>query len=274
MSTEQSNWLFLRRPKNFWEPVNLVSLTILVSATIMTGDLWLLVPAAVVEGAYLSILCRTNRYRRRVTERFAMDPLDPLDIILLLVLVAGFTVIAFFGFCKHLLNQPFPKLTHTETWELGAIIWTLLFFVYYVLKLQLTKRAIDKTILSIIFAGAGFLGGALYYLQNPLLHVIMIFFSAVCLMSVDWLLSIYHNNEIEKKLSLHSLVVADLPVVFAFSVLMFYIVIHPDSDHPEVFLSGAISYQLLISNALFVVSEFDLWRVRNANNAFGKTDSK
>ncbi len=68
-----------------------------------------------------------------------------LDGSLLVVTVAGFVIILFFGFGKHLLSHPLPFLTHAAGWDIGALTWTGFFLLYYTGKFKFTNvRAVER----------------------------------------------------------------------------------------------------------------------------------
>jgi hypothetical protein len=183
-----------------------------------------------------------------------------LDQLLLVVTVAGFVVILFFGFGKHLLNHRWPDLSHAQGWEAGAIGWTLLFLFYYVIKFRATRNVvIDKIIMgSILFIGYKLLSEAWKSMGRPLDHVLIVIAIGFFFLLIDVLNIIFHTDDEERTLSKHSLFWADLPMVVAFLVLGTYLLVHPDTENPEVFVAGVISCQLLMSNAVFVVMEFGL----------------
>src|SRR5438105_11009587 len=139
--------------KGLKETANLVLLTILLVASGLTLDWMLLVVGMTVELVYLCWASFSSRYTKRLESRtqsvVSEDPF--LDGLLLVVTVAGFVVIFFFGFGKHLLSHPWPYLTHAEGWDVGAITWTGFFLVYYIWKFPFTNiRKLDKAIFSII----------------------------------------------------------------------------------------------------------------------------
>lgn len=185
-----------------------------------------------------------------------------LDGVLLVVTVIGFVVILFFGFGKHLLSHPWPYLTHAEGWDAGAIIWTWAFLLYYMVKFRSTDNpAVDsfiKVLISVV--SSGLLVLAWKSMDRPTEHVVYVGLIAVCFLVVDSLIVRFHPSPKEQYLSRASRKWADWPMVIAFVVLFLYLIAHPDTEAPEVFVSGVVSCQLLISNAVFVVMEFGLLR--------------
>jgi hypothetical protein len=248
--------------KGLTETANLVVLTILSVVSFLTGDWGLFGIGMVVEGIYLASASGLLCYRRRLELRAQSGKrgVEFLDQVLLLVTVAGFVVILFFGFGKHLLNHRWPYLTHAEGWEAGAIGWTGLFLVYYLIKFQATGNfVVDKFIILIL----GLFGLVLLWLAGksmgkPLEHVPFVWAIGACFLIIDLLSMLFHREKKERLLSKASLLWADAPMVFAFGVLWLYLLMHRDTENPDVFVSGVISCQLLISNVVFVVMEFGL----------------
>jgi hypothetical protein len=215
-----------------------------------------------VEIVYLGWRSRSPRYRTQLElqAQSGKPDVDPLDPMLLVVTVTGFVVILFFGFGKHLLNHRFPNLTHAEGWEAGAIVWTGLFLLYYLVKFRVTGNFfVDKFVIVIIaFIGAVLLIFAWSSMGRWADHIPFVMAIGVCFLIIDLLSMLFHTEKKERMLSRNSLWWADVPMVFAFGVLWAYLLTHRDTENPDVFVSGVISCQLLISNAAFVVMEFGL----------------
>lgn len=260
------------------ETANLVALAILCVASFLTID-WVLFGVGIaLEATYLGWRSRSPHYRRQLELRAesGKPDLDPLDPLLLVVTVTGFVVILFFGFGKHLLNHRFPDLTHAEGWEAGAIVWTGLFLLYYLVKFRATGNFIvDKFVIVII----AFLGAVLLILAWSSMgrwadHIPFVMAIGFCFLIIDGLSMLFHPDEKEKMLSRNSLWWADVPMVFAFAVLWGYLLMHRDTENPDVFVSGVISCQLLISNAAFVVMEFGLLQPPHVASADEVASSK
>ncbi|MBD0370245.1 MAG: hypothetical protein ICV60_05370 [Pyrinomonadaceae bacterium] len=248
------------------ETANLVSLTILFLASALTLDVWLLVTGLGIELLYLCIASFLPHYRRQLEARVqsGKPQVKRLDRLLFIVTVAGLVIIVFFGFGKHLLSHPWPTLTHAGGWEAGALIWTSLFLIYYLIKFPFTRNGVVDKI--IIFIALGTL--PLIYLAwasmgwtsvgSEVKHVIYVLAIGACFFVIDYLIWKKHPDDEEKNLSRASFYWADIPMVVAFTTLLVYLLIHRDTEHREVFVSGVIACQLLISNAVFIVMEFGL----------------
>jgi hypothetical protein len=258
---DRSKWWY-PGVRAFLETVNLVSLAILSVASFLTADWALFGIGIVVELFYLVWRSKSPHYRKQLESRAQSGKLDvnPLDPMLLVVTVTGFVSILFFGFGKHLLNHRFPDLTHAEGWEAGAIVWTGLFLLYYLVKFRVTGNFfLDKLVIVLVaFLGAVLLILAWRSMGRWAEHIPFVLSIGICFLVIDGLSSLFHEDPKEKMLSRNSLWWADVPMVFSLFVLWIYLLMHRDTENPDVFVSGVISCQLLISNAAFVVMEFGL----------------
>jgi hypothetical protein len=266
---------------------NIAVLAMVVSASILTFDWWLLAVGSVLESIYLlAYIFWPLKYRRKAKPVVVADSgpesenretlerlshyllappakrrVDFLDGVLIVVTLLGFVVIGFFGFGKHLLSNPWPYLTHAEGWDMGALIWTGFFLLYYTWKFPLTNvRMVDKAIISVIgWCSLPLIFAAALTMKNPVWHVFYVWLIGVVFFFIDFLLWKRHPVAEERELSKTSLLWADTPMVVSFLVLLMYLLYHRDTEH-EMFVSGIVSCQLLISNAVFIVTEFGLFQ--------------
>jgi len=256
------------------ETANIIALTILGFASFLTADPWLIGAGCAIDVCYLFWASRSKSYAIRVGARRARNPqgVENLDRCLLFVSVAGIVVILFFGFGKHLLSHRWPHLTHASGWEAGAIGWTALFFFYYAVKFVEGGK---NFAMALVFVVTFFICAPLLYLAwtsigrgIPGTHITYVFLIGLCFFFLDLLLSTPKNlNAKERALSRASFRWADVPMVVAFTLLGLYLWIHPDAENKDVFVSGVISCQLVISNVVFVVMEFGLLRPMEAQGA-------
>jgi hypothetical protein len=252
----------------FKETANLVGLTVLIVASYLTGDPLLLGIGMAAEGLYLLVYMRwaSTPYGHGAPPESQGESDDGgvvfLDYVLLVVTVAGFVVILFFGFGKHLLSHRWPYLTHAEGWEAGAIGWTWGFLFYYLAKYrEVRNRAVNTFIIAtLMLISAKLLTGAWESMREPITHVWYITGIGMCFLLTDALAMLFHKNPKEQERSRNSLYWADIPMVLALVVLLVYLYVHPDAENRDVFVSGVVSCQLLISNAVFIVMEFGLLR--------------
>lgn len=253
----------------FGETANLIALGPFLGVTAwLTSDVGLLIAGLIIEAVYLGWACLPLGYQKRAESRRAETQRRQaraetilLDRVLLLVTFAGFVVILFFGFGKHLLTHPYPSLSHAAGWEAGALIWTGFFLFYYLVKFRVTGKAQIDKLLSVIFAAVS--GWLIYQawntMGNPIEHVRYVFCIGGCFALIDLLASIFHVDPTgkEQRLSKASLCWADAPMVVTFLILLGYLYFHHDTEHPDVFVSGVIACQLLMSNAIFIAMEFE-----------------
>src|SRR5262249_27233658 len=83
---------------------------------------------------------------------------------------------------------------------------------------------------------------------------------SLCFGVADIILWKLHTDVECKRTFCESFYIGDLPALVAFGILFMYGTLHPDTESPHVFLAGAISFQLLASNVLFVMSQAGLIR--------------
>jgi hypothetical protein len=257
------------RLRRTWQPFklspNLVITAIAVPAGLLTLDWWLLGIYAALEILYLIAAPSMPSVMNRD------ESLDPLDIALMVVLVSGSVVILIFGFGKHLLTRLWPGLTHAQGWEIGAIIWTGISLIYYFCKVRTGNSRIDKGINACVFlACTPLLFGAALTLTKPQWHLICILAISILLLVTDYAISRYHYLEKEQWLSRQSVLFADIPAVTAFLVLLIFMSAHRDAENTEAFLGGAISLQLIMSNAMFVIQEFRQYEALVGRAASGR----
>jgi hypothetical protein len=250
------------RGKNpFLEAANLVAVTVLIVSSFFTADWKLFWAGILIEVSYLGLASLPTHYRQ---ERLSALELSfkrgeyGLDRVLLVVTVAGFVTILFFGFGKHLLDHPWPQLSHAEGWEAGAIWWTGLFLIYYAIKFGATGNiVVDKLIIAVIIGlDTWLLRRAWETMGKPDEHLPIVLGIGACFSTIDFLSHKYHPVAMERRRSRESLYWADIPMLVAVVVLYAYLRAHRDTETPDVFMAGVISCQLLMSNAVFVVMEF------------------
>lgn len=213
-----------------------------------------------MEGVQFSEASPVSDQHSRADDKVKQDKL--LDI----TIYVGAVIIFVFGGCMHLLNYFGWNLQHSESWELGALLWTALFVVYYFFTLKLVgKNKPDKTIMVFLLAIVGLTVVAWVSLlrwRHQIVRVLSVTGIGLFLMLTDRLLSKYQTNKTDRRAFRQSYLLAGVPMVIAYVVLNVYLVsdillhrvfLHNDIEDPEVFFSGAISFQLLASNVIFVI---------------------
>jgi hypothetical protein len=242
---------------------NIVAFAIVAWAAALTTDWLLLAIFAAVELAFLLSASTSTTIRGWIETRRGASK-DFLDYVLLWVTASGFVVISFFGFGKHLLTHPWPSLTHAAGWEAGAIVWTGLFLFYYIAKFKFTNIAgVDKAVVILLAVGNWkLLSLAWSSMGRPIEHVLCVLLVGCSFLIIDGFMTVKHAVPKERSLSRASLVWADAPMVGSLLILWVFLLVHRDTEHPDIFVSGVVSCQLLISNAIFVVMEFGVLRTR------------
>lgn len=197
------------------------------------------------------------------------------------MVVLGFLIIGFFGFC-FCIEAPVGSAgmrwwrivapTHAihcagqwRSWEFGAVIWSILFGIYYFVRFPLPHgTSIIKAMCLVIFIGATIPNMlAAYYIlgfQPAVYHVFWVIVGALLFMFVDFWLFRELEHKRQRGSFLEGLLMADLPVVVGLSILLLYLLLaHSNqggnSESMEAFAGGAISFQLIASNVIFVLSQ-------------------
>jgi WD40 repeat protein len=196
------------------------------------------------------------------------------------MVVLGFLIIGFFGFC-FCIDAPLSstgvrwwhivapvQATHCtgqwRSWEIGAVIWSILFGIYYFVRFPLPNgTSIIKAMCLVVFIGATIPNMlAAYYIlefKPAVYHVFWVIVGALLFMFVDFWLFRELEHKRQRGSFLESLLMADLPVVVGLSFLLLYLFPHfkqgDNSESMEAFAGGAISFQLIASNVIFILSQ-------------------
>jgi len=172
----------------------------------------------------------------------------------------GSFIIFVFGFGADRLAGWGCHFTHFEGWELGGALWSFLFAFYYLYRYSFTgQQNVDKVVLIIvfcIFVSTVVAVVVIIYLHNYILHVAIMSTIVYVFLIADFLVARYHTDEPQRKAFAESFWVADVPVILGFLVLLAYALSHPRcAEDLPVFFSGAISFQLLVSHSIFVLTQ-------------------
>jgi hypothetical protein len=231
------------------------------------------------------------------------DPISRFDLdgLWWTMLVFGILIILFFGFCV-CIEPASPKAgggawfsgslrlmaptesahcaAHWRSWEIGAVIWSILFGFYYFGRFPMPVGAAVGAakaikIISLLIFMATILpvfAALLVLLFKPALwHVGAVIFGGALFMLADCLLykrlckeinfasaAEKFKHERETRLYLESIIVADIPMLAGLFTLLLYLLVHqgqPGSRDMESFAGGAISFQLIATNVIFVLSQ-------------------
>ncbi len=96
------------------------------------------------------------------------------------------------------------------------------------------------------------------YLSSEYLHVFLIALGTFFMLLIDFVLWKKGGDRDESSRSRQSFWIADVPVFVAFGVLLVCLLRDTGNEHPDVFFAGAVSFQLVLSNILFIGTEFNL----------------
>ena len=221
---------------------------------------WILVPAAFIEVVCMIVVPGTSWYEKR------METLQrPKDLPLLGLMIAGIFIITIFGFGVH---RWFPDLlSHSQSWEFGALCWTATFVFYYWYRLgAVAENAFKLAAILVLMLLPGLTGAAGLFLwldkhdtapnRYHFLHVICVAMIGVVLLGTDLMLDRHSARPRQKRQLYESAWVADVPIVAAFVVLIGFAALHStadcrDKNCPDLLLSGAATFQLTASNVLF-----------------------
>lgn len=187
-----------------------------------------------------------------------------LDSWLKLMIGIGVIIVSTCTFFMHAFRQfiLLPRgvtLTHGEVWELGAVAWSFFFVIYYVVKLPWTGHSTrDKYLAFLVCLGMPV--ATWFAIRSIVDHKYLIHFGWVVCIGLlftvaDTILWNSHGASQHGKMFRESWCVADLPLMVGCIVLFTFLYVDSDVEAPDVFLAGAISFQLLVSNVLFVMSQ-------------------
>jgi hypothetical protein len=189
-----------------------------------------------------------------------------------LMAVTGALLIFCFGFgaewnwMRQLGTRVFGvQLTLSESWELGAITWSLLFGAFYYFTFPfLPKERINRVLLALLSLGTVALCGAAVYSlhQHSALHFRFVLAIGVLFCTIDFMLFWWHSG-VRRKMFLETLWVADAPMVAGMLTLFCFQIYHSRhmiTSEMQTFLAGAISFQLIVSNVVFILCQFGVLR--------------
>jgi hypothetical protein len=180
---------------------------------------------------------------------------------LIVVMGIGAGVIGFFGFDMH--NTwwyswvlPNTTLNHEQGWELGAIVWTAFFLIYYWIKLPAKKMMHLKVAGPVVGASLVLCWLAFEIILkrlwggNPIFHIAVVMIIGGSLLVLDLWLGM-------KKTAW----MADFPMLVGFGILSLFLLSHAsdtgvNKQELGVLVPGAIAFELIVSNILFFVVEW------------------
>ena len=157
-------------------------------------------------------------------------------------------------------THPSGQVEHWRLWELGAVLWSFFFGAYYYVTFPMVKSStFIKVICALVFVGtilpnivAAYLILNLYPAQS---HVAAVLAAGVFFALADFLIYYKHDDPRERGSYFEGLLMADIPMVVGFSVLLLYLVLHQSDSGIEAFAGGAITFQLIAANVIFLLSQ-------------------
>jgi WD40 repeat protein len=208
------------------------------------------------------------------------------------MVVLGIVIIGFFGFCfcidpsrsstgigRFLGSRPrlIPptQSVHCDapwrSWEMGAVVWSILFGAYYYVRFPLPDKAAIKAISFLVFFASTIpnILAAVFILalQPAILHVLAVLSGGILFTVADYVIYWKLDTKIDQSPERHrqrgsfleSLLMADAPMIVGLSILLFYLLLHSGlgehHEDMEAFAGGAISFQLIVANVIFVLSQ-------------------
>src|ERR1017187_6515938 len=240
----------------FTQQLNLTFFGLLLILLLLTKDYTPLLLWAIVEIWYFTV---------RLNDKSAVDaapPIQPANQTLqwgglkwqalaswlllvcgiLFMVVVHFDRIVIFG---HRVETPY------ERWEVAALLWSVAFTALSYGLLPLVNKLVP-----VLFAICGFFAwGAFVELAKSdyLWHIIFVLGVAFTYLAVDIIMLFTQGSERER--FMQTALLADLPTLAALVVLLVYTTESRNREHMSVYLSGAISFQLIASSLVLALIE-------------------
>jgi hypothetical protein len=173
--------------------------------------------------------------------------------LIVFLLVFDVALLKSFGFVPGSLQHPW------QGWELAALLWTFTFALVYFFDFPYVRDRpkVNKLISLLSLLPVILTVPAAYFLlaNRYLLHFCFVLALGVLLFLTDNLLYRLHDDPEIKLQYLESTMLADFPMVVALCALGIYLWSYGQvaTENSEVFLAGAIAFQLVASNAIFVL---------------------
>ena len=188
------------------------------------------------------------------------------------ITISGILLIFCFGFgndwgwMKSLVSRVLevPELSPPESWELGAISWSLLFGAYYYFTFPfLPKDRVNRVLALLLSLGtvALCIAGANSLHNHSVTHFRYVAAIGFLFCITDFVLFWLHEGD-RRKIFLESLWVADAPMIAGLATLLIFQIYHKQygAGEMQTFLAGAISFQLIVSNVVFILCQFGVLR--------------
>lgn len=150
------------------------------------------------------------------------------------------------------------RLNPFELWKLMSMLWAIAFGIYYLISFKLTGNELIDKIIPFISSTVTFL--------LPIISIILIFLDyffgyyllvdfalAVVYFFTDLWLSNNHTdiNERKKYKLLHY--IANIPIIFTFSILLVWSIFNYDVTGWHNFMNGFIATTFILINIIFII---------------------
>jgi hypothetical protein len=153
------------------------------------------------------------------------------------------------------------KLTKWELWEFGAIFWSFMFCFYYFLDVKLPGSKIMHRCTMLALTLSFWVPCVILFLlivvpQYTLARLIVTWFLSAVYLTIDFASAIFHRDRTEQTRYWESVLAADAPTVFGNTVLLAWLWKIRGSSEVEDwdrFVSGAVAFQIITCNSIFVV---------------------
>ncbi len=220
--------------------------------------------------AFSSAVLARQQKSSKTGARSGMSPKDQLG--LWAIAVSGVLLTFCFGFgndwswMKELVHWCLRvQLSPSESWELGAITWSLLFGAYYYFTFPfLPEDRLNRVLMALLSLGTIALCGAAAYSlhEHSILHFRYVSAIGFLFCLTDFILFWWHQGN-RRRMFLESLWVADAPMIAGLATLLVFQIYHKSQEtdrEMQTFLAGAISFQLIVSNVVFILCQFGVLR--------------
>jgi hypothetical protein len=159
------------------------------------------------------------------------------------------------GICKIMLLSPPEDMKAWDYWEIGALIWSAFTaFVFYAFTPQIMNILVDRFFVGVLSLGQfvfHYLAAFTLFERDHGGHIFWLLMIGVGFGVIDLLNVLYQKDLREKNEAMQSLLFADVPMIIAFVIFMFFASKHGHDGNTDIFLSGAISFQFVASTFIF-----------------------
>jgi hypothetical protein len=147
-----------------------------------------------------------------------------------------------------------------EVWELGAVLWSLGFSLYYLYDYKMVgEQGLDKAVIVLmVFASAAIPAATIWYLlwdYRPLVPIALVLVLNLVYFAVDYFLSVTHSDAEKQRCHKESFWLADIPIVIANALFFEWLLRNLHRPDWIAFAGGLVAFQLITCNCIFVVTQ-------------------